>query len=85
MANNRIVGVLWEKHKDGNAYYSGVLRDLHGDVNIAVFPNNKKQNEKQPDFNIVISFGNKKNGKPQTEETTAKKSSKKKDDDDLPF
>jgi uncharacterized protein (DUF736 family) len=53
---SRIVGALWEKKKDGATYWSGILNDLHGNINIAVFPNNKKQAENQPDMNIVISF-----------------------------
>lgn len=53
---NKIVGALWERQKDGNKYYSGVLTDLHGDIQIAVFPNNRKQANNQPDMNIVISF-----------------------------
>lgn len=55
--NSRIVGALWERSKDGKTYYSGVLKDLHGDINIAVFPNTYKERDNQPDFNIVLSFG----------------------------
>ena len=55
---NRIVGALWRREKDGMEYFSGVLRDLHGDINIAVFPNDYKDKQNQPDMNIVISFGN---------------------------
>lgn len=55
MANNYI-GVGWKKTtKDGQIYISGVLRDLSGDIAIAIFPNNKKEKENQPDFNIVRS------------------------------
>lgn len=59
----KIVGALWAREKDGVNYFSGVLNDLHGEINIAVFPNNKKQADKQPDMNIVISFD-----KPQKED-----------------
>ena len=85
MANNRIVGALWEKHKDGNAYYSGVLRDLSGDINIAVFPNNKKEKPNQPDMNIVLSFGIKKTETPVEAEPPKKGGKKKKGDDDPVF
>jgi uncharacterized protein (DUF736 family) len=53
---NKIIGALWTKEKDGKQYFSGVIQDFRGDINIAVFPNNKKQAENQPDMNIVISF-----------------------------
>ena len=56
-----VVGVLWKKSKNGMDYFSGVLKDLHGTINIAVFPNNRKENDKQPDFNIVVSFNDKRN------------------------
>lgn len=74
---NKIVGVLWKKEKNGNSYLSGVVNDLRGQINIAVFPNNKKQAENQPDYNIVISFGErkKKNSKNETPE----------EDDEIPF
>ena len=36
-------------------YFSGVIQDLSGDINIAVFKNDKKENDKQPDYNIVLS------------------------------
>ena len=55
MANNYI-GVAWRKTtKEGKTYLSGVLRDLSGDIQIAIFPNNKKEQPNQPDFNIVRS------------------------------
>lgn len=34
---------------------SGMLNDLAGDINIAVFKNDKKEKENQPDYNIVLS------------------------------
>ena len=89
---NRIIGVLWLKHKDDQNYYSGVLRDLHGDINIAVFPNSYKQADNQPDMNIVLSWGDR---KPKPAETVKNSNVKKKkkpetdekkdDDNDTPF
>lgn len=54
---NQIIGALWKREKDEKVYFSGVIRDLHGEINIAVFPNNRKEAENQPDFNIVVSWG----------------------------
>ena len=64
---NQIIGALWKREKDGMDYFSGVLNDFRGPINIAVFPNNRKEADNQPDMNIVISGSNsdekKKNGK----------------------
>ena len=49
------IGALWIREKDGRKYMSGVLNDLAGDINIAVFKNDRKEKENQPDYNIVIS------------------------------
>ena len=62
------IGALWLKmSKEGETFYSGVIQDLRGDIPIVVFQNNRKENEKQPDFNIVLSEGRK--GTPPAEET----------------
>jgi hypothetical protein len=53
---NKIIGVLWKREKDGKEYFSGVLNDLRGKINIAVFPNTWKEADNQPDMNIVISW-----------------------------
>ncbi len=54
MAKN--IGALWLKtSKDGELFYSGVLRDMRGDIPIVVFQNNRKEKENQPDYNIVLS------------------------------
>ena len=55
---NKIIGALWKREKDGKEYFSGVLNDLRGKINIAVFPNTFKENDNQPDMNIVISWYN---------------------------
>ena len=55
---SKIIGVLWKKEKDGKEYYSGVLNDLRGRINIAVFKNTKKAVDTQPDMNITISWTN---------------------------
>ncbi|MBZ0158431.1 MAG: DUF736 domain-containing protein [Alphaproteobacteria bacterium] len=51
------IGALWKREsRDGKKFLSGVL-DLGpmGDVNIAVFVNDKKEKDKHPDYNIVLS------------------------------
>ena len=86
---NQIIGVLWKKEKDGLDYYSGVLQDLRGQINIAVFPNNFKEADNQPDMNIVISWDKEKKEKETVNEPKKKtrKVIKKKEvnNDDLPF
>lgn len=53
---SRKIGALWIKQsQDGRNYLSGVIQDLSGDINIAVFKNDKKEADKQPDYNIVLS------------------------------
>ena len=53
---SRKIGALWIKQsQDGRTYLSGVIQDLSGDINIAVFKNDKKEADKQPDYNIVLS------------------------------
>ena len=64
---NKIIGVLWKKEKDDMEYFSGVINDLRGDINIAVFPNNLKTTENQPDFNIIISLADKQTKESETE------------------
>ena len=54
MAKN--IGALWLKtSKEGELFYSGVIRDIRGDIPIVVFQNNRKERENQPDYNIVLS------------------------------
>jgi uncharacterized protein (DUF736 family) len=53
---NRKIGALWSKKTEyGKEYFSGVISDLRGDIQIVVFENDKKQNDKQPDYNILLS------------------------------
>lgn len=54
--SNRRIGSLWlRQSKEGKKYYSGVLQDLRGDINIVIFPNDRKEKESQPDFAILLS------------------------------
>ena len=53
---SRKIGALWiRKSQDGKTFLSGVIQDLSGDINIAVFKNDRKEAENQPDYNIVLS------------------------------
>ena len=54
------VGVLWinEFKKDGESkkMLSGPIDlGIHGEVNIAIFPNENKSDAKHPDYRIVLS------------------------------
>ena len=65
---NKIIGALWKREKNGMEYLSGILSDLRGNINVAVFPNTYKTEEYQPDYNIVISFDNEKKEKQRKKE-----------------
>jgi len=52
----RKIGALWVREsQDGRKFMSGLIETLNGDVQIAVFKNDKKEKENQPDYNIVLS------------------------------
>ena len=53
--NKRKIGALWSKKtEDGKEYFSGVISDLRGDIQIVIFKNDKKS-ENQPDYDILLS------------------------------
>ena len=53
--SKRKIGALWSKKaEDGKEYFSGVISDLRGDIQIVVFKNNKKT-DNQPDYDILLS------------------------------
>ena len=53
---SRPIGALWlRKSSNGIQYMSGVLNDLAGDIQIAIFKNDRKEKENQPDYRIVLS------------------------------
>lgn len=63
---NKRIGALWLKTtQDGKQYFSGVINDLRGEINIAIFPNDRKESQNHPDYNIVLSE-QKKQVQPQT-------------------
>ena len=54
--NNRKIGALWSKKTDdGRDYFTGVISDLRGEIQIVVFGNDKKESENQPDYDILLS------------------------------
>jgi uncharacterized protein (DUF736 family) len=84
---NKIIGALWNREsKNGNLYMSGVIQDLRGPFNIAVFPNNNKEKENQPDYNIVISWDYKpKEEEPPAQHKNGKKKKKEEVEEDPPY
>ncbi|MCX6155267.1 MAG: hypothetical protein NT007_14020 [Candidatus Kapabacteria bacterium] len=77
---NKIIGALWKRDKDGLEYLSGVLSDIRGEFNIAVFPNNFKNADNQPDYNIIINVADrpvKEIAPTKSTTTTPKKNGKK--------
>lgn len=53
--SKRKIGALWSKQtEEGKEYYSGVITDLRGDIQIVAFKNDKKT-ENQPDYDILLS------------------------------
>lgn len=49
------IGSLWDKtsQKDGLPYMSGVVKLQDKEYHIRVFMNNKRTNDKQPNWNIM--------------------------------
>jgi len=53
---SRQIGALWlRKSSNGIQYMSGVLNDISGDIQVAIFKNDRKEKENQPDYRIVLS------------------------------
>ena len=53
---NRKIGALWSKKTgEGKEYFTGVISDLRGEIQIVIFKNDKKQSENQPDCDILLS------------------------------
>ena len=50
------IGSLWRRQKGNMKYMSGTIEVIAGQrMNIAVFKNDRKQNPKSPDYQIVLS------------------------------
>ncbi len=53
--SKRRIGALWSKKtSEGKEYFTGVISDLRGDIQIVLFKNDKKS-ENQPDYDILLS------------------------------
>jgi uncharacterized protein (DUF736 family) len=53
--SKRKIGALWSKKtEEGKEYYSGVITDLRGDIQIVVFQNENKT-DNQLDYDILLS------------------------------
>lgn len=64
------IGALWIKKGAKGTYMSGVLNDLRGDIQIAVFKNDRKEKDTHPDYRIVVMIDDDKprSSKPSEEE-----------------
>lgn len=80
---SRKIGALWLKEtKDGKKYFSGVLEDLRGEIRIAIFKNDRKEKENQPDYQIVVSEERREQHVPADQTSTA---TDEVNLDDIPF
>ncbi|MFH1621093.1 MAG: hypothetical protein ABIB04_03335 [Patescibacteria group bacterium] len=80
---SRKIGALWLKEtKDGKKYFSGVIEDLRGDIRIAVFKNDRKEKENQPDYQIIVSEERREQHAPADQTSTA---TDEVNLDDIPF
>ncbi len=80
---SRKIGALWLKEsKDGKKYFSGVLEDLRGEIRIAVFKNDRKEKENQPDYQIIVSEERREQHAPTDQTSTA---TDEVNLDDIPF
>ena len=69
---SRKIGALWLKEtKDGKKYFSGVLEDLRGEIRIAIFKNDRKEKENQPDYQIIVSEERREQHAPADQTSTA--------------
>lgn len=60
------IGALWlKKTQDGKTYMSGVIQFPGTEMSFAVFKNEEKQQDNQPDYNIIWSPERKNNNQSQ--------------------
>ena len=65
------IGALWLKtREDGTKFFSGTINNgIHGDINVMIFKNDKKENEKAPDYRIAMATDD--GQKPEAKQTDA--------------
>lgn len=86
--NNNELGALWKKKsKTGMSFLSGYINDHDGQrIDVVVFANSKKSNEKAPDYRLYVSkpLENRNvNSKPVTQKPVAQKKVVQEDEDDI--
>jgi uncharacterized protein (DUF736 family) len=87
--NNNELGALWKKKsKTGMSFLSGYINDHDGQrIDVVVFANSKKTNEKAPDYRLYVSkpLENKKvnTNKPVGQKPVAQKKVVQEDEDDI--
>jgi uncharacterized protein (DUF736 family) len=77
-----IIGAAWLKEKDGKKYMSCQIEVPGMDISFALFKNDKKDKDNQPDYHIVWS---KARQKTQGSAATTTESDPHFSDDDIPF
>lgn len=56
-----VIGAVWLKEKDGKKFFSCQIEVPGLHLNFAIFKNDKKEKDNQPDYNIVWSPPKKQN------------------------
>lgn len=81
MNNENKIGALWKKQsRSGVSFMSGKINWRGENIKITVFQNSYKNNDKQPDFNIIASN----DGNNNYQNNNYKKNNSF-DDDEVPF
>ena len=87
--NQNELGALWKKKsKTGMSFLSGYINDHDGQrIDIVVFANGNKKNEKAPDYRLYVSkplnSENQKSTKPTVQKTQTEKVKQVVEDDDI--
>ena len=72
--SKRELGALWKKKSATQTYLTGHLSFEDGErINVVVFSNKNKKNEKAPDFRVYVSEPKGQNAKPAAQSASAPK------------
>ena len=53
--NKLELGALWKKtSKDGNSFYTGLIKIDGKEINVICFPNKAKKEDKHPDVRVYL-------------------------------